>query len=123
MRCTIDSDRTLFAHEAEVEFIIEKAESKSSAKAEWMEVKLACSNGKNRGVVFDNVMSWEMAELMTAIGHPPTSKEFDVEPDDLVGHSGRCQLIVETYQGKDRNKVGQYLVAKNQEGDPVEIPF
>jgi hypothetical protein len=81
-------------------------------------------------------MPWAGYEVLMAIGKPPDDPEdFDLEKEDILGESGQCRLTVETFGGKERNKVAAYLpapvkVAKppekpklDENGDPDGIPF
>jgi hypothetical protein len=128
MRCTLD-DRTIFPDNSEVSFRIDNAKVECNDKAEWMAVKLEVSDGNgNRNIVFDNVFGRNMGEVLAAIGKPPVDKEFDVEPEDLIGESGQCRVKIDNYQGKERNKVAAWLPGRrkpklNELGEPDDIPF
>jgi len=128
MRCNLD-DRTLFLDNSDVDFRIDKAEVDHNEKSEWMALKMEVTDGNGgRNVVFDNVFPWKMGEVLTAIGKPPVDKEFDVEPDDLIGQTGRCRVYIDDFQGKTKNKVRAYLPATkkptlDEDGAPDDLPF
>jgi hypothetical protein len=112
-------------------FKVGGAKARTSKKGtEMIEVKLVVTNSKGeRSTIFDNLLSWNLGEFQAAIGDKVVyGEETEVDPDDLIGRTGRLQIIVENYEGTDRNKVGKYLpapekVTLNQQGEPDNIPF
>jgi hypothetical protein len=131
----IPEERKLLAA-GEYDFEVVAAKERTSTRGTSMiEVKLVVSNGRgDRTTVFDNLLSWNLGEFMAAIGEQVVyGEEAEVDPDDLVGRTGRLKLRVENYEGEERNKVAKYLpgpvtatrkVALNEFGEPKDnIPF
>jgi hypothetical protein len=56
--------------------------------------------------------SWyKINDFLAAIGGPITpGKEVNINPDDFIGKTGRCRLYIDEFQGKQRNKVGEYVI-------------
>jgi hypothetical protein len=129
MRYTPEERKLLAA--GDYDFRVEDAKERTSKKGTPMiEVKLVISDGKgNRATIFDNLLSWNLPEFMAAIGEKVVfGEETEVDPDDLLGRSGRLRINVENYEGNERNKVAKYLpgperVTLNELGEPDQIPF
>jgi hypothetical protein len=118
--------------EADCDYEVVDARETTSKKKNtpMIEVKLSVNDGKgNRTTIFDNLLPWNLPEFQASIGQKVVfGKETEVEADDLIGNIGRLHLIIENYEGTDRNKVGKYLPAPekqtlNKDGEPDNIPF
>jgi hypothetical protein len=130
----IPEERKLLA-EGDYDFRVEGAKERTSRNGtDMIEVKLIVTDGRgNKTVVFDNLLSWNLPEFQAAIGDQVAyGQEIEVNAYDLVGATGRCHIIIDQYQGNERNKVGKYLPATvltgskptvNEFGEPDEVPF
>jgi hypothetical protein len=136
MRFTPEEKRVL--PEADYQFTVEDAKERTSTKGtEMIEVKLKITGSRGRTTVYDNLLSWNIGDFLVAIGEPVTyGQETDIEAYDLPGRSGRAHLVIENWQGNDRNKIGKYVppdpaskasmpekVGVNELGEPDQIPF
>jgi hypothetical protein len=137
MRFTAEEKKLL--PEGDYDFVVEDAKERTSKKGTPMiEVKLSMSSIRGRSTVFDNLMAWNIADFLMAVGETVTyGRESEIEAYELPGKSGRLHLIVENWEGTDRNKVGKYLPANpatakastpanvgvNELGEPDQIPF
>lgn len=92
----------------------------------YVKVKCEINNGEFKGTPVWHNITFLPAEKKGAgmaikwlktIGEP-WEGEFDVMPDNWVGHIFKAKLIVDTYEGKSRNEIS-YLV--NDALD--EVPF
>jgi hypothetical protein len=126
--------------EGDYSFNVLDAKERTSKKGtDMIEVKLGISSSRGKTVVFDNLMSWNIADYITATGGTVTyGAESNIEAYEMPGQSGRLHLIVETWQGDDRNKVGKYLPSTketkapekpkgalhvDEDGAPDDLPF
>jgi hypothetical protein len=99
----------------EYDFVIAEVFAFETAKTgnEYLPLKLHI---KPEGTVFDNLVFTDKAkfridQLLKSIGKAPppgSSVDFD-DPSWLVGCKGRCQLVVDEYKGKKKNKVEAYV--------------
>ena len=54
---------------------------------------------------------WKLTNFLAAIGYPfKPGQPLAFAPDEVVGRKGECILYTDTYQGKKRNKVADYVV-------------
>jgi hypothetical protein len=90
-------------------------------------------------LVFDPKCFWKIDQFRVATGEQLIKDQrVTLEAEDCVGRKGRCHLIVETYEGKTRNKIEEYLppeipstltnpekpdVNLNELGEPDDLPF
>jgi hypothetical protein len=130
----VPEERKLLA-EGDYDFRVEDAKERASRKGtDMIEVKLAVSDGRgNKTVVYDNLLSWNLAEFQSAVGdRVEYGREVEVNAYDLVSATGRCHVVVEEYEGVQRNKVAKYLAAPvvagskprvNEFNEPDQIPF
>jgi hypothetical protein len=123
--------------EGDYSFTVEDAKERTSTKGtEMIEAKLKVSGSRGKTTVYDNLMAWNIGDFLLAVGESVTyGQESEIEAYDLPGKSGRAHIIVENWQGNDRNKVGKYLpsnattkastakVGLNELGEPDQIPF
>jgi hypothetical protein len=72
-------------------------------------------------IIYENLVFTEKAffkidQFRASIGEAiQEGEEVSIDAEDLTGKTGKCQVIVETYKGKTRNKVAKFLAA---EGGP-----
>jgi hypothetical protein len=125
--------------EGDYDFTVEDAKERTSTKTgtPMIEVKLKISGAKGKTVVYDNLLGWNIADFLISIGETVSyGVPSEIEAYDLPGRSGRAHVIVENYQGSDRNKIGRYLprdpaakatapakVGVDEEGAPDDLPF
>lgn len=61
-------------------------------------------------LVFTDSAFFKIDQFLSSTGDAvEEGEEVDVEAADQIGKSGVCSLIVETYKGKQRNKVAKFL--------------
>ena len=89
----------------------EEKQSKSSG-ADMIELTL-----KVKGVtVYDYLVNldesrWKLDNFLSSIGFEvKPGVPIDLNPDNFIGRRGECILYTDTYQGKKKNKVGDYVV-------------
>lgn len=118
-------------------FVVDDAQERDSKSGNAMiALKLKVGDAPNdRNVydylVFDGKSEWKLGTFLHAIGrHPGVGVEMEIDPNDLVGRSGRAKIKVELYNGNKSNKVQDYLFDKNAKQKPIEtttgadtIPF
>jgi len=118
-------------------FVVDDAQERNSKSGNAMiALKLKVGEAPNdRNVydylVFDGKSEWKLGTFLHAIGqHPGVGVEMEIDPNDLVGRSGRAKIKVELYNGNKSNKVQDYLFDKNAKQKPIEthdeediIPF
>jgi hypothetical protein len=55
---------------------------------------------------------WKIDQFMESIGELILpEEEVDVNPSDLIGRKGKASLSTDTFEGRDRNKIGSYIKA------------
>ena len=65
------------------------------------------------GLVFIPAAYWKIDSFRASTGEKVLpNQEVDVQCDDLIGRRARVRLIVESFNGKDRNKVASWLPPK-----------
>ena len=123
--------------EGDYDFGVDDAGEKESQKGNAMiELQLAITyNGTTVRVVdylvFTQKAFWKIDHFRASTGEKLVEGEkVNLEAEDCIDRRGRCRLIVETYEGKSRNKVDDYLPpasppesTKNEFGEPDNIPF
>ena len=61
-------------------------------------------------LVFTENSGWKIDQFRTSIGEVILpDEEVEVKASELIGAEGYAHIIIEAYNGKDRNKVGAYL--------------
>lgn len=129
--------------EGEVAFAVEQAQEKfSKAGKDMIECKfrLTAPNGST-GTAFYYLVAdapGTIDPFLEAIGNPATGQTITLSADSLVGRSGRCKVKIEEYNGKESNKISDFLPATGtphpvapapaptqaSQADPAdEIPF
>jgi hypothetical protein len=65
--------------------------------------------------VYDYLVSsdgseWKITNFLASIGEPfKPGIAVDLDPERLIGRKGTCVLYTDTYQGKKKNKVSDYV--------------
>jgi Protein of unknown function (DUF669) len=83
-----------------------------SSGEDMIEVTIKIKNGPT---VYDYLLStekskWKLTNFLAAIGQEVKPfQEVDVDPNSFIGGKGKCYLYVDEWQGKKKNKVGDYL--------------
>ncbi|SRR5260221_1715896 len=100
--------------DGEYPFEVTNAEEKQSNTSgnDMIELTLKIKNGPT---VFDYLVNideshWKMDNFLAAIGlEVKPGVPVDVNADQFIGRRGTCLLYVDTWQGKKKNKVGDYV--------------
>jgi hypothetical protein len=103
---------------------IASAEEKESSEGNPMILLKWKVKGKNV-TLFDNISLlpqalWRLKTMLEAIGIEVPDSVMDVELDDLVGQSCKLEVTNETYEGKERPKVTNYLSLEDKGGEEAE---
>ena len=80
-----------------------------------IELKLRTSAGSYLYdfLVFIPNAYWKIDSFRAATGeHVTPDEETEISADDLVGRTGTARLVIEEYNGKQRNKVAAWLAPK-----------
>jgi hypothetical protein len=102
--------------DGEYPFEVTNAEEKvsNSSGNDMIELVLKIKGG---GTVYDYLVDipdshWKLDNFLASIGYDfKPGVSLDINPDNFIGRSGTCLLYTDTYQGKQKNKVGDYIVA------------
>jgi hypothetical protein len=115
-----------------------------------IELQLRIMNGSRKGpLVYDNLVFtekafWKIDQFRECTGEklvPGQPVVFNA--DDCIDRRGRLVVMIDTYQGRSKNKVDHYVlpgeessssptitadgpvepVKKNELGEPLDIPF
>jgi hypothetical protein len=100
--------------DGEYQFEVSGAEEKVSNTSgnDMIELTLKIVNGPT---VFDYLVStpesyWKVDNFLASIGYEvKPGVPTDLDPDDFIGRKGTCILYTDTYQGKRKNKVSDYV--------------
>lgn len=66
-------------------------------------------------LVFEKKSFWKIDQFRTATGdNLETDQEVDFDASDCTGRFGFASLTVETWEGKTRNKVAEYLIEEKK---------
>jgi hypothetical protein len=99
--------------EGDYPFTVEKALLKESKQGNPMiEIWLRLPQGALAidQLVFVQSCAWTIDQFRISIGEIIVpDEEVDIQPADLLGATGTAHVIVETWEGKKRNKIGSYL--------------
>jgi hypothetical protein len=129
--------------EGDYDFVVDDAGEKESAKHNPMiELQLVVTHNGTSVRVFDNLVFtkaafWKIDQFRSCTGDTLVEgAEVNFEAEDCIDRKGRCHLIVDTYEGRSRNKVDAYLppaIASKEPqqaisgggsgGDPDDISF
>ena len=100
--------------DGEYQFEIANAEEKTSNSSgnEMFEITLKIEGG---GTVYDYLVAtdgahWKLDNLLASVGiQVKPGVPVDINPHDFIGRRGTCILYTDTYQGKKKNKVADYV--------------
>lgn len=100
---------------------IASVEEKESSEGNPMILVKWKVKGKNV-TLFDNLSLlpqalWRLKTMLEAIGVDVPDSAMDVDLDDLEGQSCKLEVTNETYEGKERPKVTNYLSLADKGGD------
>jgi hypothetical protein len=74
-------------------------------------------------LVLNSDAAWKLTNFLASIGYPiKPGQPIDFEPDELLGKRGECILYTDTYQGKKRNKVADYVTVISGPGASGSAP-
>jgi hypothetical protein len=131
-------------------FVTEDAtEKESNAGNPMIEVKnrILGPKGEKKGLLFDYLVfteggSRKIDEYREATGEKIVrNQEVTLDAEDCIDRHGRLVVTVESWQGRERNKVSYYVtdqvrstktatmtsaaagVGKNELGEPEDVPF
>lgn len=104
--------------------IIGAEEKTSGAGNEMIECKCEVIGSQAEGVeiadgegaivydylVFSEETAWKIDDFRRALGETiVVDEEVEIRPEDIEGKSFEAHLIIETYKGKKKNKIGDYI--------------
>jgi hypothetical protein len=85
---------------------------------------------------FNEKAAFKIDEFRESIGETVTpGEEVDVDPDDWIGATGKVAIFIDVYNGKEKNKVKEFLpplvqplpkttaVAEGDDSDSDNIPY
>jgi hypothetical protein len=101
--------------DGEYQFEVTDAKEKVSNTSgnDMIELTLKIKDGPT---VFDYLVAvedsfWKITNFQASIGdNVKPGVPVDLDPDKLIGRRGTCLLYVDTWQGKKKNKVADYVV-------------
>jgi len=124
-----DSKKETVLPEGDYEFVVDDAGEKTSNKGnEQIELQLLVSDGNTKVRVFDNLVFipscyWKIDLFRECTGEKLIEAQgVSFEADDCIGRKGRLHLVIDTYNGRTRNKVGEYLPPRIGKGG-VPVPL
>lgn len=106
--------------------VIDAIETLSKSNHEMIELKLRTDAGSYLYdfLVFIPNAFWKIDAFRAATGEQVTpEQDVEINPDDLIGRTGRARLAIEEYNGKKRNKVAAWLTARPVQRHAPETPF
>jgi hypothetical protein len=112
------SDNEILPDGSEWSFICENATERESSNGNEMislEHRILGPNGEKKGLVFDNLVFTEKAypridDFRVATGDKLIpGQQVILNADDCIDRRGRFVLRIDSYQGKNRNKVDYYI--------------
>jgi hypothetical protein len=100
--------------DGEYQFEVSNAEEKTSNSSgnDMIELTLKIKDGPT---VYDYLVNvdeshWKLDNFLASIGENcKPGVPVDVNPDNFIGRRGTCLLYTDTYQGKKKNKVADYV--------------
>jgi hypothetical protein len=96
-------------------FEVNNAEEKQSKTSgnDMLEVALKIKDGP---IVYDYLLGidesrWKLDNFLASIGYDfKPGIPIDINPEKLIGLRGTCLLYTDTYEGRKKNKVADYVV-------------
>jgi hypothetical protein len=114
--------------EDDYDFTVDDAGEKESSKGNPMiELQLVINHDGSSVRVFDNLVFtrnayWKIDQFRLCTGDKLVEgQKVNFEAEDCIDRKGRCHLIVDTYEGRSRNKVAAYLVPSISERSQPQI--
>ena len=92
--------------------VIDAVESISKRGHEMIELKLRTEAGSilYDFLVFIETAFWKIDAFRESTGEQVTpDEEVEINADDLIGRTGYARLVIEEYDGRQRNKVAAWL--------------
>ena len=139
---------------SEWDLVVEDAhEKESQAGNEMIELQLRIMNGSGKGpIIYDNLVFteksyWKIDQFRQCTGEKVVpGQRVTFNADDCIDRRGRVVVMIDTFQGRSRNKVDFYAlpgestpdssqvtslkadkpagpIAKDELGEPIDIPF
>jgi hypothetical protein len=134
---------------SEWDFVCENAKEKESANGNPMielELRILGPHGEKKGLVYDHLVFseksfWKIDAYRQAVGENLIpGQQVIYNADDAIDGRGRLVLMIDSYQGRNRNKVAYYITdhvrptktattpaasaaSKNEFGEPLDVPF
>jgi hypothetical protein len=107
--------------EGEYDFeVVDACEKESKTKNDMIELRLSASHGTRKVTVIDHLVFvptsyWKIDAFRECTGEKliPGAKVL-FEADDCIDRKGRVHLIIDSYNGRSQNKVGEYLKPEPQ---------
>ena len=107
------------------EFEVVEAKEKVSGNSNDM-IELCLEVGEGTKVydhlVFARSSYWKIDAFRDCIGESIGSGKRSLDASDCVGKRGRVRLILEQFEGRTRNKVGEYLPPERRTKEATQIP-
>jgi hypothetical protein len=108
--------------DGEYPFEVTNAEEKTSNSSgnDMIELTLKVKDGPT---VYDYLVNveeslWKIDNFQASIGEEiKPGVPVDINPEDFIGRRGTCLLYTETYQGKKKNKVADYVFVIAEPGE------
>ena len=101
-------------------------EEESSEGNPMLSMKFRVTGKKGKGVLLYHNISllpqalFRLRQLYEAIGEEWQESVFDIDLDDLVDKELKIRVVNETYEGKERPKVADYLTLEDKSDDEEE---
>jgi len=113
--------------DGEYQFEVTGAEEKVSNTSgnDMIELTLKIKGGPT---VYDYLVNideshWKLDNFLAAIGFDfKPGVPVDIDPDNFIGRRGTCSLYSDTYQGRKKNKVADYVVVVTGSGARAQTP-
>ena len=116
--------------ENDYDFVVDDAVEKESSKGNPMiELQLDIEHNGHHIRVFDHLVFtrnafWKIDDFRLSTGEKLVDgQKVNIEAEDCIDRKGRCHLVVETYDGRARNKVAAYLppvLTPAKQGTPAQ---
>lgn len=113
--------------DGEYQFEVTNAEEKQSNTSgnDMIELTLKIKDGPT---VYDYLVNideshWKLDNFLASVGlEVKPGVPVDLNPDNLIGRHGTCLLYTDTWQGKKKNKVGDYVFVIAGPGAVTQSP-